>query len=302
MNSSAVLPDWLRRRERSNLIILKLMVFISLTFGRRVGGAVLHGIALYFCLFAPRARAASRAYLARVLERPARWTDLYQHVFSFARTIHDRIYLLNDQLELFDIEVYGTDELLRTLADGRGAVLVGAHMGSFEVLRSLGRERAGLNVAMMMYGQNALKISATLEAINPKAVQDIISLGRIESMLEVREKLDAGYLVGMLADRTLGDDATIDVPLLGKPARFPLGPWRMAALLRRPVFFMAGLYEGGNRYRLYLVPLCDFSVTPRGERDAVIQAAMQRYAGLLEQHCRRSPYNWFNFFDFWRQA
>lgn len=299
MNRASARPDWLRRHERSNVAVLKLMVLISLTFGRRAGRVVLHGIALYFCLFAPRARASSRAYLTRALGRPARWTELYRHVFSFASTIHDRIYLLNDQFDLFNIEVRGTDELLQAMSDGQGALLVGAHLGSFEVLRAMGRERAGLRVAMMMYELNARKINATLEAINPKAAQDIISLGRIESMLEVREKLEAGYLVGMLADRTLADDATMDLPLLGQPARFPLGPWRMAAMLRRPVFFMAGLYEGGNRYCLHFVPLVDFSATTRGERDAAIQTAVRSYAGLLDQHCRHAPYNWFNFFDFW---
>ncbi len=292
-------PDWMRRRERSSLAILKLMVMISLTFGRRAGRWVLHGIAAYFCLFAPRARAASRAYLTRVLQRPARWADIYRHVFTFASTVHDRVYLLNDQFDLFDIEVEGADVLQQALVQGRGALLVGAHLGSFEVLRSMGRERAGLRVAMMMYEQNARKINATLEAINPKATQDIIALGRIESMLEVRDKLDAGYLVGMLADRTLRDDATMTVPFLGSPAHFPLGPWRMAAMLQRPVFFMAGLYEGGNRYRLHFAPLADFSATPRAGREAAIQAAVTRYAGLIEQHSRRAPGNWFNFFDFW---
>lgn len=76
----------------------------------------------------------------------------------------------------------------------------------------------------------------------------------------------------------------------------------MAAVLRRPVIFMAGLYLGGNRYAVHFEPLADFSDTPREERDAAIEAAIGRYAILLERHCRESPYNWFNFFDFWRAA
>jgi predicted LPLAT superfamily acyltransferase len=27
---------------------------------------------------------------------------------------------------------------------------------------------------------------------------------------------------------------------------------------------------------------------------------MTRYAALLQAHCRMAPFNWFNFFDFWR--
>ena len=88
---------------------------------------------------------------------------------------------------------------------------------------------------------------------------------------------------------------------LGQPAPFPVGPWRMAAMLRRPVFFMTGLYLGGNRYQLHFEPLADFSQTPRADRDAAIRAAMQHYADRLTHYCRLAPYNWFNFFDFWQK-
>lgn len=299
--STQATPGWMRQQERSNLAILRLMVWVSLTFGRAAGRVVLAGIALYFTVFAPKARRASRAYLKRALGRWANWKDGYRHVFSFATTIHDRIYLLNERFDLFDIEVVGAEDLHAALARRPGVMLMGAHLGSFEVLRAVGRGRAGLKVAMLMYEENARKINATLEAINPKATQDIIPLGRMDSMLEARDKLEAGYLVGMLADRSLGDDVTADYPFLGETAPFPLGPWRLAAMLRRPVFFMTGLYLGGNRYQLHFVQLADFSGTPRGERDAAIAAAMQGYADCLTRFCRQAPYNWFNFFDFWQE-
>lgn len=294
-------PEWMQRQERSNLAILRLMVWISLTFGRPIGRLVLAGIAAYFVLFAPAARRASRDYLHRLLGRWANWRDGYRHVLSFASTIHDRIYLLNNRFDLFDVTVHGGDELIAAARAQPGALLMGAHLGSFEALRAMGRGQAGLKVAMMMYEQNARKINATLAAINPAATRDIISLGRMESMLEARDKLDEGYLVGMLADRSLGADPTLEVGFLGAPAAFPLGPWRMAAMLRRPVFLMAGLYLGGNRYELHFVPLADFSRVERGQRDAAIREAVQRYADGLAGLCRRAPYNWFNFFDFWQK-
>ncbi|MFN4324370.1 MAG: acyl-CoA synthetase [Azonexus sp.] len=293
--------DWRRQQERSNLAILRLMVWISLTFGRAIGRLVLHGIAAYFVLFSPKARRCSRDYLHRALGRWAEWSDGYRHVFSFASTIHDRIYLLNDRFDLFEIEVVGAAAVSAAARCQPGVLLIGAHLGSFEVLRAVGREQGGLPVAMLMYEENARKINTTLEAINPAASRDIIPLGRMDSMLQARDKLEAGYAVGMLADRRLGDDATIACDFLGQPAPFPVGPWRMAALLRRPVFFMTGLYLGGNRYRLHFEPLADFSQTPRAERDAAIRAAMQRYADRLSHFCRQAPYNWFNFFDFWQK-
>ena len=90
------------------------------------------------------------------------------------------------------------------------------------------------------------------------------------------------------------------LPFLGVPARFADGPFRLAALLRRKVVFMAGLYRGGNRYDLRFSELADFSTaTSAGERDALIGAALARYVATLEAMCREAPYNWFNFFDFW---
>jgi len=280
--------------------MLSVMTWISLRLGRHVSRSVLHLIAAYFLLFAPSSRRASSEYLRRALGRPARWRDLYRHFFTFAATIHDRIYLVNRRFDLFDFEVHGEDTLRRMLADGNGLFLMGSHLGSFEVIRALARKETDLRVAMVMHEDNAQKINAMLAAINPQAVQDIIGLGHIDSMLKVRERLDEGCAVGMLADRTPDNEGLQPVQILGAEAYVPSGPFRMAALLQRPVLFMTGLYLGGNRYAIHFDTLADFSAVSRGQRDAAVQAAITRYAALLEQYCRQSPYNWFNFFDFWQ--
>jgi predicted LPLAT superfamily acyltransferase len=173
-------------------------------------------------------------------------------------------------------------------------------MGSFEVVRAVGRQRPGLRVAMVMYEENARKINAALAAINPVVVQDIIPLGRLDSMLQVQARLDEGMVLGVLGDRTLDDDPTLSVQFLGETAAFPVGPMRLAAMLKRPVLFMTGLYLGGNRYAIHFEPLADFRDIERKDRDAAIRRAVVAYAAGLERHCRAEPFNWFNFFDFWR--
>ena len=282
------------------MLMLRVMTWISLRLGRRAGRMVLHPIAGYFLLFAPASRRASRNYLRRALGRPPRWRDLYRHFFTFAATIHDRVYLVNHRFELFDFEVHGEDTLRRLLAGGKGLFLVGAHLGSFEAIRALGRKNTDLRVAMVMHQDNAQKINAMLSAINPEAVQDIIGLGHVDSMLKLREHLDQGGAAGMLADRTLGDDTLYPVRILGANAHLPGGPFRTAALLRRPVVFMTGLYLGGKRYAIHFDALADFSGVARDRRDAAVEAAIARYAALLDHYCRTAPYNWFNFFDFWQ--
>ncbi|WP_247350947.1 acyl-CoA synthetase [Ralstonia pseudosolanacearum] len=297
--------EWAEREERSNLPLLHAMTWISLRFGRPVGRAVLRAAAAYFMLFSPSARRASRDYLRRVLGRPARWRDVYRHLFTFGATIHDRIYLMHGRFDLFDIRLQGEGLVHAALAEGRGVFLIGAHLGSFEVVRALGRTRPGMRIAITMYEDNARKINAALAAINPAAKPEVIGLGRVDAMLKVHEALDANSMVGMLADRTLLREAGASVQrmaFLGAPAMFPLGPLHMAAMLKRPVLFMTGLYRDGNRYDVHFETLADFSGVRRDERAAAVHAALARYVALLERYCRAAPYNWFNYFDFWQGA
>ena len=289
---------WTERRERGSLTLLRLMARFSLRLGRRPGRVILHGIAAYYFVFAPRARRASRAYLHRALGRPPRAAERFAHLLAFASTIHDRVYLLNDRYDLFDIEVHGEALLREQLARTGGLLLFGAHLGSFEVTRAIGR-RAALPVVMAAHTRNARKINAALEAIStePPAV---VPLGDNPlALLDVQHLLEQGMSVGILADRTPREQQTEIVEFLGAPAHFPSGPFRAAAALGRPVVLMAGLYLGANRYRVVFEPLADFSGVPRAARAAAVRTAIERYAQTLERLCRAHPFNWFNFYDFW---
>jgi hypothetical protein len=292
--------DWVRHHERGSNLLLRIMAFVSLHLGRAISRVPLYGIATYFFLFAPTARRHSRRYLRLALGREPKARDRFRQILSFATTIHDRVYLINEQFAMFNITLEGEALVVAQADSGRGALLMGAHMGSFEVMASIGRRRRGIKVAMAMYEENARKINATLAAINPKIKSDIVSLGRIDAMLHIADRLDCGAFVGVLGDRTLGDEPVQPVTLLGQRAYVPTGPMRAAAILRCPVYFMAGLYRGKNNYHVVFVPLADFSVTPAGARSAAVRTAIDRYAAVLDQYCRSDPYNWFNFHDFWR--
>ncbi|TLY75161.1 MAG: acyl-CoA synthetase [Gammaproteobacteria bacterium] len=278
------------------------MTFVSLRLGRPVGRCLLYCIASYFFLFAPTARRRAREYLRLALGRAPSGVDRFRQVFSFAATILDRLYLLNGRFKLFDVSIEGEALMRETLGRGTGAFLMGAHLGSFEIMSAVGRRQAGLRVAMVMYEENARRLNAIFNAVNPATKPEIIPLGGIEAMLRISERLDEGVFVGMLGDRTIGDQPALRVNFLGRPALFPTGPMRAAAILRRPVIFMVGLYRGANRYHVVFEPLADFSQTRPAQRAAAVAAAIERYGALLERYCRSDPYNWFNFYDFWQDA
>lgn len=290
-------PAWMQHEERGSFFLLQLMSRISLLFGRRLSRIVVYGIALYFLLAAPTARKASRSYLERALQRRVTWGDLYRHILAFASTIHDRFYLLNNQTGLFDIQVFGAEPI----SNGQGMLLFGAHMGSFEILLTHGRSHQH-NSCIAMYPENARQLNRALAAINPQAITGIIALGQMDSMLTIHHKLETGAMVGVLADRAAGPDQYLSLPFLGAPARFPTGPFRMAAMLGYPVYFMTGLYCGGNRYEVHFEPLADFAGITRDQRDQAVRETLQKYVTTLERHCKAAPYNWFNFFEFWESS
>ena len=294
--------QWAAEPERGSETLLKLMMFVAQRLGRPTARCVLFLIAAYFFAFAPTARRSSRNYLRRALGREPTARDRFRQVFAFASTILDRFYLLNERYGLFAMTTEGEEMMRATVARGRGAFLLGAHLGSFEMMSAIGRRQPGLRVAMAMYDDNANRVTALFRAGATATPPEIIPLGRLETMLRIRDCLAAGTFVGMLADRTPGESPAQAVNFLGAPALFPSGPMRAAAALRCPVIFMTGLYRGGNRYHLVFKQLADFSEAAPQGREAAVREAIGRYAALIEQYCRSDPYNWFNFYDFWHGA
>lgn len=276
---------------------LRLGVWLALRLGRTLARVLLAPVCLGFVIASPAARAASKGYLTRVLGRPPRAQEVLRHFFTFGTTVLDRVYLLNDETHRFEITLHGEAIVAEILAQGGGCLLLGAHHGSFEVLRLVGRRQPGLRVSLAMYEATGRKIGAALNAINPHLAPRIIGLGAPGAMIEIRDCLDQGGFVGMLADRTLPSDSTIGVNFLGAPAAFPTGPARLAALLRPPVVLMIGLFRGGNRYEIHFERLAaPASAKPEPEE---VTRLIAHYVARLEHYCRAAPYNWFNFFDFW---
>jgi predicted LPLAT superfamily acyltransferase len=291
---------WLEQRERSNLLVIRAMVWLVRTLGRRTGRALLYPICLYFLLFSPRARGASRQYLGRVLGRAPGWRDVFRHYHTFAAVVLDRVFFLTGRTREFDVRIDGEPLLYQVLGAGRGCVLVGAHLGSFEALRALARDKP-VRVNLVMYEDNARKIATVLKAVDPQLASSVIGLGSVDSMLRVAACLERGEWIGVLADRALDDEGQETVDFLGEPAAFPASPFRIAAMLGRPVILMVGLYRGSNRYDLRFERLFEDAELARGRRPSA-REWVQRYAARLEHYCREAPYNWFNFYDFWGEG
>ena len=292
-------PQWAARFERGDARLKRWGVRLALAVGRRLARLLLHPVTLFFLAISPADRAVSRRYLRRALGREPGIADVFRHFHAFASTMLDRVYLLNGQYGDFDATLLGEDVVQGILKRGKGCLLLGAHLGSFEMVRFAGRDRGVPPVSLVMYEENARALREALDAINPDYAMQVIPLGRIDSMLQVEQALEAGGFVGLLADRTIQGEGTATCPFLGAPARFPDGPLRIAAMLGCPVVLMLGLYHGGRRYDVHFELIADLSGTARAARPAAIEQALRAYVARLEHYCRLAPYNWFNFYDFW---
>lgn len=292
--------DWTQAPERGSPGLLALIAGIARRVPRRVARLLLYPIVLYFVLFSPRQAKASRRFLARVLPREPHWPDVFRHYHAFASMLLDRVYWLSDTASRISVRVQGA-EMFAALLEGsdRGLIVAGSHLGSFEALRGIGTAVTARRVRPLMYVANARKVQRVLDAINPELARDVIYAGRPDTMLQIHAAVAAGDIVGILSDRSPFDERSVTVPFLGEPAAFPLGAYRLAALLDVPVVFACAVVDGDG-YSMFFHDMGRPIGASRAEHAAWIAGSAQRFAALLERHACDWPYNWFNFYDFWQ--
>jgi len=295
--------EWLTQRERGAIFGMRLMFWVATVLGRGVARLFVSLIAVWYFAFDRAARSASRQFLSRIHGRPARMSEVFGHILRFSRVTMDRVFLLLDGHNSFEVKRTGHEYLAALARERRGAVLLGAHLGSFEAMRA-GAENTSLPLNIVGHFENARMINAFLSELNKNAAARVVHVGQdpVGFAMKVSERIESGELVAILADRVGLNDKQIEVPFLGETARFPTGPFLLASLLKCPVYLVFGLYFEPNRYELFCEPFAERIELPRPHRQAALQAVVQRYAARLEHYARLAPDNWFNFFDFWKRG
>lgn len=290
--------SWSAQPERGSAWVARAAVFLARRGGWHLGRACALPATAWFVLTSRHARTASRDYLARVLGRPAGMIDVVRHFDSFASMVLDRVMLLCGHGDDYRITVDGLDALLAVVAEGRGCILMGAHLGSFEVLRTLA-DKAPVPVWALMYRRNAGAMTALLDRLAPALRARVLEIGETASMIQARECVERGEIVGLLADRAPPGHRMVPALFLGGTAHFPSGPFVLAALLGAPVFLFHGVRTGPRRYHIGLELFDRQIALRRASRAADLGDHVQRYAAALERMCRAHPLQWFNFFPFW---
>ena len=301
-DGGTVNTHWKQRPEGGGRFAIGLIRAIACRGGRAIARALLLPITAYFLLVRGPERRASRAYLARVLGRRAGVLDVARHIHAFASTILDRVFLLSGQLQRFVIDTEGLEVLHEQLDRGRGVLVFGSHLGSFDALRVLARERPDVQVRIVLDKSHNPAITELLDALDPTLAATVIDAGQDgpSIVLAIKQAADDGALVALLVDRARPGEPALPAPFLGAPAPFPVAPWLIAATLKVPVVLAFGLYRGGNRYDLRFELFSAGIEIARHNRAQALAELVQAYALRLQHHARSAPYNWFNFFDFWQ--
>ncbi len=301
---------WTQMVERGSTRALRAGAWLYRTLGPQVAYLFAYPVVGYFFSTDPARRRASLAYLNRIhrheigrraMPRRPALRESYKQFFAFGLSIADRFGMRLGHTD-FEFDVHGIEEFERLMAKGRGAVVIGSHLGSFDALRLLAtRQRFVANI--VMYTEHAAVINAIFEELDPESRTRVIPIeqGSLRSTFDIRACLDRGELVTLLADRIEAGapGRVLEVPFLGDPVRFPTAPFELASVLGRPIVMMTALRTEEGRYEVFIETLSQGARVPRRERKRHVEALVGRFVDQLEERCVRAPYQWFNFFDYW---
>jgi lauroyl/myristoyl acyltransferase len=275
-----------------------------------VGYGMTRGVTEIAYRFSPHHRAALEGNIRRVLRHTCPGLSPEEREVRTRRQAHETFWNRGvwfadlsvlagrRQMEgLFRFHVEGNwPALLRARQRGSGAILASAHLGNWfggGVVVS----RQGIPVRTLMYRNHAGGVMDELVARRGKVRQTFVDDDPF-STLEVIRALRQGELVAMLADKPW-DSQSMSVPFFGAPARFPLGPVRIARLAQVPIFPAFCLWKRPREFRAVL---CDPIEVGAGDPERAEFEALSRLARRIEEFVAPNLHIWFNFTPVWENS
>ncbi|MCB5188039.1 glycosyltransferase family 2 protein [Methylobacillus caricis] len=297
---------WSQQAERGTASGLGFVASCYRWLGKPVARLTLYPIVAYFFFSNHSARRASLNYLQRVQQfqgnndsKPG-WCRSFRHMLAFARSGLDKLGAWAGEVQPLDFPQQGQMDAL--LASGKGAMLIGAHLGNLEMMRAIASIHGKTTINAVVYTEHAQRFNRILENTNDSFSVNLLQVSNFgaDTAIMLKEKIDQGELLVIVGDRTppAENGRVSEANFLGMPAPFAQGPFILASLLECPVYLFFCLQQG-NGYRIHFEHFSDEIKLPRRDRQQALRTYIQQYAQRLEIYCLQAPLQWFNFYDFW---
>lgn len=289
-------------RSRGSGFGYALFFLVIRALGRRGGYLLLVPVTAFYFLFDRKGRRESQRFLRHVLGPRSlvqRQLDTWRHFTALGRSLVDRLLVMARGPDAFEYGSRGGQHLQDALTEGKGAILLSGHFGSWSVAGAH-LQGSGTQTHVVVYDNEAEGIRRFFARHPGRTPPRIIvqSQGPTAAM-EILRALRANEVVAMLADRVAPDGESVPVTFFGATARLPVGPFQLAVLSGAPVLLTFGHKAAGHRHDFMMTPPRRFVAARRGERATLAAEGAQWFADALEAEVRQHPYQWFNFFPFW---
>jgi predicted LPLAT superfamily acyltransferase len=281
-------------------------IFLTLIriFGIRSAYALLIPVALYYLLAAPRSVRSSHSYLRAVLGPQSAWRWpflIYRHFFSLGMSLLDRYAMLMGR-DRFSCTYEGEEHIANALAQGKGVVLVSAHVGNWAAGGHLLR-RLDARVNLVVLQNEVKRVQRLFDRMQlTESFRILPATQDLSSSLSIMSALRQGEIVVFNGDRAVSGSVSAEVQFFDKPADFPTGPYLLAAMTGAPMIQTFAMRDGIDQYRFFCSPAQFLSAASRAERNEVVRECAARFANRLEFVLRDYPFQWYNFYPFWKVA
>lgn len=301
--------DWQNKPESTSNFGLKLIIFCYRFLGRRFTLAIIWCISFAVYCFNKETRNISRDYLSRIralaksknIVLPA--NGIIRHIYCFCNSILDRILAwqgLLSKSDLISVD-YSLEKLKRAELEDSGALIIGAHIGSLDVLRAINSFNPLKVINILIIVSNSQRIMKFMSSINGNSSLNFIIADEITpaTAVDLAQRVARKEWIVVLGDRMINSNTrSVEANFLGGIASFPQGPWVLAHMLKVPVYTMFALRDGAKHKLIFKewgeCPL------PRKNREQQLQLYVDKYASELEQVLLKAPCEWFNFYNFWQ--
>ena len=280
-------------KTRGGVLGYKLFVLILNNFGLSFAYFVLRIVVFYYYLSSPRS-SKNIFYLYNKLLKLSIFTSLikiYQNYFLLGQVLLDKVAVLSGIRTSFTFEFDG-EENLRELVEGKtGGILIGAHVGNWEIAGYLLKRLNGRFNLVMLDAEHQ-KIKKYLSTVlSDKEVNIIVVRNDLSHVFEINRVLKKGEMVCVHGDRYIDEKKTMSCEFLGKEALFPTGPFLLANKFDVPVSYVFAMKESKTHYHFY--------ASPHRKTATDMKKMISDYAEELEKIVWRYPEQWFNYYDFW---